>query len=136
MMALRNTTPKITDASTHSPKKPLTNRAEQDVNERLMELQKEAHPFAEALLCGHLVGPNCRSRASASACSSRWLGRSPVARRLLPPGWCASPIWVNSFIRSYLALMSALFFEASAIQAAFDDLPGPPEVRSTNSAIE
>ena len=30
-------------------------RGEQDVNERLMELQKEAHPFAEALLRGHLV---------------------------------------------------------------------------------
>ena len=30
-------------------------RDEQDVNERLVELQKEAHPFAEAPLRGHLI---------------------------------------------------------------------------------
>ena len=55
-MALMNTTPKMTDESTHSPRNAVTaDRHEQDVNQRLVELLEKLEPRRRAAPRGDAV---------------------------------------------------------------------------------
>jgi len=63
-----NTTPKMTDESTHSPSKAVTPTARVNVNEWLIELLEKFEPSGCAARAVMRLGPNrfCRSRTSSA----------------------------------------------------------------------